>query len=338
MRHLLLAVFATSLLTVACDKGTETAAVSGRADFIGKWEGRMTVTDEQIDFIHNLYPEGDRDVLAPSYREIQESIVYGLDLRDDGTMSMGVVGSPASPIEGTWELSEDQELITVSYQGGTGSSQTITVDPKTGVKTVTETELEPVMSTVSYKVAADGLSFTQLGGNNETLGPLKYSRPGATTPPKPAIEDPYTYAKSGELADFVGSWVRSTEWADAIFDGMRGTMSEEALQKSIDMFKSQKVTMEIYADMTYVNTSTVFDSDTLEEDIPTLVDRVQEGSWTLSADGAAALLALPFSEQEIEEMGLSGNEMELRLTEDRSMLVQQDMSGRGNPVMSYKRE
>ena len=276
MRHLFFAVFAVSLLAAACDKGEETAAVFGLADFVGKWEGRMTVTDEQIDFIHNLYPEGDRDVLATSYREIQESIVYGLELRDDGTMSMGVVGSPFSTIEGTWELSEDLDLITVSIQGGSSSSQSTVVDPKTGTVTVTETDLGPVTSTSNYKVAADGLSFTQLGGDNETLGPLKYSRSGAATPPTPAFEDPYTYAKSGELSDFVGSWVGSFEGIDVIYESMRGTMSEEDIQEQRDMFKGQKHIMEMFADMTYVHTSTVFDADeaTLTSDANSMLTRL----------------------------------------------------------------
>ena len=93
------------------------------------WEATLTVTDAQIDDIHRLFPEGDRDALEQSIRESQARTVYLLELREDGTMSLGLADSPTSEMEGTWKLSEDKRELTFTYQGGIGSSQTTTPFP-----------------------------------------------------------------------------------------------------------------------------------------------------------------------------------------------------------------
>lgn len=308
MKSLCFALFAVSMLAVACNKEAEPAAVSAHPDFTGRWEGHTTYTDEQIDDLHKEYPEGDREALGRSMRQTQAAMAYDLELKDDGTLTFGMVGTPAGAMEGAWELADDKKSISV----------TLSARNQLG--------LMPGFGSMNFEVAEDGQSFAASEGPLTMMGTLTFSRPGTYSATAPEAEDPYTYAKSGELADFVGTWSMSLDGTGAMYDGMRGMMSEEDVQKQIDDLVSQKNSLRLFDDMTYK----IIDRDS-----------VNEGGWTLSADGATAVLDVPVSAEDaelMEAMGYGDMKMELRLTEDGSTLVMQDVMGLGGPVMSFKRD
>ncbi|MCH7903301.1 MAG: hypothetical protein IH944_01890 [Armatimonadetes bacterium] len=324
MRKLYFAVFVVSLLTVACNKDAEPEPVAAQPDFTGKWEGHTTITDEDIDVMHEMYPEGDRDALERSMRKSQ-AMVFRLELNEDGTMSMGVIGVAVGMYKGTWELSEDGDLITVSMLSGETITRAGVVDPVTGEIQETERidpgQPEPMMR---LRVVKDGQSLI-VTDSVPGAGRITYTRPGTVTMEKYVPDDPFTYAANGDVADFVGEWDMSFEGIDAMWDGMRGMTSEEDVQKMLDEFGSAKGTLQIFDDMTY----RMIDGEI-----------VQEGSWTLSEDGATAFLELPVTEEEAAQMEAMGYDMkfELRLTEDRTTLVAHDMTGFRGPIMSFKRQ
>lgn len=325
MRKLFFAFVAVSLLTVACKNETE--PVAAQPDFTGKWEGHMTYSDEQIDAIHEMYPEGDRDELERSLRRDQEAIAFELELNSDGTMSFGVLGGrPDAMNQGTWNLSGDGETITISMMTGEISDGSWTVDPVTGEKTHVTEETEPGHSEpiMSLKVAKDGQSLIATDSTPEA-GRMTFTRPRTVAMEKPVPDDPYSYAESGEVADFVGEWGLWFEM-EANWDDMRGRFSEAEVQQMKEDDDSVTGGAMLFDDMTWLWT--------LDDDAP-------DGTWALSEDGATVFLEMSISEEAaavMEAADFDNLTLELRLTEDRTTLVGQGSTGFVNPASIFKRK
>ncbi|MCH7903774.1 MAG: hypothetical protein IH944_04310 [Armatimonadetes bacterium] len=321
MRELFFSLVVVSLLTASCKNETE--PVAAMSDFTGKWEGHTVITDEDLDTMHETFPEGDREVLERTMRRNAAMIVWHLKLNADGTVIFGIVGIPAFTMsQGTWELSEDRESITVSKLSGGPLSTTTSVQPVTGeersTEEITPRPSEPVMS---LKIAEDGQSLTD---TVVQVGKLVYTRPGTVATETPVPDDPYTYAASGEVADFVGEW---SMWfdMDARWDDMRGVMSEADVQIMKEDSEFETGGVHLMDDMTF---------RWFGDDAP-------EGMWAVSEEGASVFLKVSVSEEAAALMDateLDALTMELRLTEDRTTLVPHDSAGNIPPIMILKRK
>ncbi|MCH7903296.1 MAG: hypothetical protein IH944_01865 [Armatimonadetes bacterium] len=322
MRLLFYAVFAVSVLAVACDKDSE--QVAAQPDFTGKWVGHTKISEEYIDVLHESYPDGDREVLARTTRRDYARIVQFLELNDDGTALIGIDGAPVETMsEGTWELSPDGESITISMLSGEISEGSSTYDPVTGETIVTEEKITPgtLQPRMSLEISVNRQSMTD---SAMSVGSVIYSRPGSAVVEMPVPDAPYTYAESGEVADFVGDWTFRFDM-DAYWADMRGMWSEAEVQRMKEEDDSETDSLQLSDDMTY----------------RWFGDGMPFGTWELSDDGATLLLLPPLFAVEaiqMEATELDAMTAKLRLTEDGTTLVAHDPARGGFPFMILKRK
>lgn len=304
MKRICLTLALVSLLTVACEKKVHTPATEAeKAEFVGHWVGHMALTEEQVDETHKMFPEGDRDALKRWMAIDLETLSLGLELKADGSFLLVIDYEPDEATHGLWKL--QNSLTTMSL-------------------TVNESVSDS--SNHKFAIAEDGESFVLPNGWSGRDGPITFHKAETYTPAVPSYDSPYKFAKSGEVSDFVGSWVLSWDVSGAKYDSLRGLMSEEDVQEQIEEMKSEQSALLIFEDMTFSM------SGANPED---------KGSWTLSEDGSTALLEVATPGEDLEQSGAAGMpdlKMEMRLTEDSSVLAMMDMHGFGVLVTIFRRE